>query len=65
MIPRDQIIALITEIKKCPAGVEDLDRKDWNFLNDMTVASSKYGYAFSEKQSKWLQEIYRKVYANL
>jgi hypothetical protein len=65
MVQRSDIIALLEEIKKCKAGTERLCSNDFLFLQDITTQASHYGYMFSEKQSKRLQEVYRRVYENV
>ena len=65
MIPRSDILALLTEIAKRKSEVEKLPSKDAMFLIDINTKASHYGYTFTEPQLKWLSAIYRKVYENV
>ena len=65
MIPRADMQVLCDAIYKYPLEIDKLPSRDKLFLFDMKQQLTHYGFSFSEKQSKWLQAIYRKVYENV
>lgn len=65
MIKRDDMRALVKMIIERPVQIMGLNAKDKDFLTKMRHDVEKYGYSFSDKQFKWLNDIYRKVYKNV